>query len=135
MSVTPRVTVNVGELNKMLATDPETRAVLMGVADAIAAKATSIAPVGPGVPDAGKPKVSKRNQTKRKFTKYGGYYKHHFRVRPFRNSFRVWNDDPFAHLVEFGSVHNRAYAPLRTAVRSLGLRFKENPKSTKGEDG
>lgn len=31
---------------------------------------------------------------------------------------------PFAHLVEFGSVHNPPYAPLRRAISALGLRFK-----------
>lgn len=34
---------------------------------------------------------------------------------------RVLSTDPFAHLVEFGSVNNPPYAPLRRAVESVGL--------------
>jgi hypothetical protein len=32
---------------------------------------------------------------------------------------------PFAHLIEWGSVNNPPYAPLRKAVTGLGLRFVE----------
>lgn len=31
----------------------------------------------------------------------------------------------FAHLIEWGSVNNQPYAPLRKAVSSLGLKFEE----------
>jgi hypothetical protein len=40
----------------------------------------------------------------------------------------VYSDDPFAHLVEFGSTNNPAYAPLRRGVRAAGLRFVPLPK-------
>lgn len=33
--------------------------------------------------------------------------------------------DPFGHLVEWGSVHNAPYAPLRRGVRAAGLRLSE----------
>jgi hypothetical protein len=39
----------------------------------------------------------------------------------------AYSDDPFAHLVEFGSVNNPAYAPLRRAVRASGLRLDQAP--------
>lgn len=58
-----------------------------------------------------------------------GYYKAHFALRPWRGGYRVWNDDPFAHLVEWGSVKNSAYAPMRRAVRQSGLRYKPNSAS------
>lgn len=41
---------------------------------------------------------------------------------------RVENDDPFAHLVEWGSANNPPYAPLRRAARAAGLRLDEDPK-------
>ncbi len=40
----------------------------------------------------------------------------------------VMSDDPFAHLVEFGSVNNPPYAPFRRGVRAAGLRLEESPK-------
>lgn len=40
----------------------------------------------------------------------------------------VYTDDPFAHLIEYGSARNPAYAPLRRGVRAAGLRLREEPK-------
>lgn len=40
----------------------------------------------------------------------------------------VYSTDPFAHLVEFGSIHNPPYAPLRRAVMRLGLKLRLYPK-------
>ena len=57
-----------------------------------------------------------------------GYYKTQFQARPFRRWWRAQNNDPFAHLVEWGSVNNRAYAPMRTAIRAAGVAFKPGPK-------
>ena len=36
----------------------------------------------------------------------------------------AYTSDPFGHLVEWGSVHNPAYAPLRRAAERLGFRVK-----------
>ena len=41
---------------------------------------------------------------------------------------RVTSTDPFAHLVEFGSINNPAYAPLRRAADAR-LEFDEAPKT------
>lgn len=41
---------------------------------------------------------------------------------------KVGSTDPFAHLIEYGSVNNPPYAPLRRAVRNLGLKVKESPR-------
>lgn len=40
----------------------------------------------------------------------------------------VRSSDPFAHLVEWGSRNNPAYAPLRRGVRAAGLRLEERSK-------
>ena len=41
---------------------------------------------------------------------------------------RVTNHDFAWHLVEFGSVNNPPYGPLRKGVRRAGLRLEENDK-------
>lgn len=54
-----------------------------------------------------------------------------FFVRAYRNYYRTGSTSSFFHLVEYGSVNNRAYAPIRRAVQSLGthgIHFKETPK-------
>lgn len=48
-----------------------------------------------------------------------GYYRRRVRAR----GTRIVASDPFWHLVEFGSVNNRAFAPLRSGVIAAGLRF------------
>lgn len=37
--------------------------------------------------------------------------------------YRVGGFDPFFHLIEFGSIHNPAYAPLRRGVIGAGLKL------------
>ena len=39
------------------------------------------------------------------------------------NTYRVGSTDPFFHLIEFGSINNPAYAPLRRGVLTAGLRL------------
>lgn len=40
----------------------------------------------------------------------------------------LFTDDPMGHLVEWGSVNNRAYAVLRQASSQVATRLVENPK-------
>lgn len=40
----------------------------------------------------------------------------------------VGTTDPFGHLVEWGSVNNRAYAPIRQGVRDAGLALHEESR-------
>lgn len=40
---------------------------------------------------------------------------------------RVGSVDPFWHLIEWGSVNNPAYAPLRRGARAAGLRLDLSP--------
>jgi hypothetical protein len=43
---------------------------------------------------------------------------------------RVFSTDIAAHLIEFGSINNPAYAPLRLGVESTGLRVTDRGKRT-----
>lgn len=51
-----------------------------------------------------------------------GYYGR-FKTRIGRASATVGNTDIFAHGIEFGSVNNPVYGPLRRGVSAAGLRF------------
>ena len=53
-----------------------------------------------------------------------GAYKSKFRVQPYRTYFRVYNWDPFANLVEWGTINNPPYAPMRTGAEASGMRVK-----------
>lgn len=63
-----------------------------------------------------------------------GHYKRSIRTstevdehgRPFG---RVHADDIAAHLIEWGSVNNPAYAPLRRGAEQLGLKVKADEKA------
>lgn len=59
-----------------------------------------------------------------------GYYRRKLRkVRAERSpdgyEARVVSDDPFAHLIEFGSAKNPPYRPLTKGVRDAGYEFKD----------
>lgn len=53
-----------------------------------------------------------------------GYYKRHVAAE----GTQVVASDPFWHLVEFGSVNNPPYAPLRRGVTAAGLRFVDESR-------
>ena len=57
-----------------------------------------------------------------------GFYEEHFVMFRYGRGYRVGNRDPFAHLVEWGSVNNEPYAPLRRGVAAAGLTLHEAPK-------
>lgn len=58
-----------------------------------------------------------------------GYYKERFVLTSAGLwGYRVGNRDFAAHLVEWGSIHNEPYAPLRRGVAAAGLRLHEAPK-------
>jgi hypothetical protein len=57
-----------------------------------------------------------------------GFYEEHFILRSLARGYRVGNTDPFAHLVEWGSVNNEPYAPLRRGVAASGLKLHEASK-------
>lgn len=100
-----RVRVDQAALTKYLREDPGIQLVLDGAVQAIEDKAIELAP------------------------EHTGYYRKRFSWRRYPLRRRLRNTDPFAHLIEWGSANNPAYAPIRKAVRALGLKFKEAPKS------
>lgn len=53
-----------------------------------------------------------------------GYYERRVKAQ----GTRVRTLDNFWHLIEFGSINNVSYAPLRRGVRAAGLRFVLLPK-------
>lgn len=57
-----------------------------------------------------------------------GQYRRSIRVFQAGDVVGVKSDDPFAHLIEFGSAKNPAYAPIRRGVRAAGLRLEQSPK-------
>lgn len=56
-----------------------------------------------------------------------GRYKRSLRGVIDGDQVRAESDDPAAHLVEFGSINNEAYAPLRRGAERVG-RYDEAPK-------
>lgn len=111
-----RVVINNGSVAAFLAGDLVMQKLLETAAVKIEEQAKANAPWGVSV---------HRN----KFKGIHGYYKRRFSVVKYRNGFRVWNKDPFAHLVEWGSVNNVAYSPIRRAVHASNLRYVPNPQS------
>lgn len=63
-----------------------------------------------------------------------GNYKRFLQMKEFRSGYRVVSFDTFGHLIEFGSVNNPAYAPIRHAAEASGFRFVESPKATEEEE-
>lgn len=57
-----------------------------------------------------------------------GYYHQRFLLTKAGKRYRVGNSDFAAHLVEWGSVRNPPYAPLRRGVQAAGLHLVEDPK-------
>ncbi len=43
---------------------------------------------------------------------------------------RVLTTDPAGHLIEFGSINNPAYAPIRTGVSDAGYTLAEDPPNS-----
>lgn len=48
-----------------------------------------------------------------------------YKVRFIDGRFIIRSTDPNAHIVEFGSIRSPEYAPLRRAIRSLGLQLND----------
>jgi hypothetical protein len=129
--VPARVYINDQSVASFLSSDPEAQKHLEQAASALIGQAIANSPVGKTrtrLPMRGARKNSPRARA-RKFLPSSGYFKRHFELRRFRGGWRVWNTDPFAHLVEWGSVNNVAYAPIRRAIRTSGLRYVPNPES------
>lgn len=57
-----------------------------------------------------------------------GYYRRKVSAFQKGDVVGVKSEDHFAHLIEFGSAKNPAYAPMRRGVRAAGLRLEQSPK-------
>lgn len=55
-----------------------------------------------------------------------GWFQESLTVRKFRHYWRVEAQDPFAWLVEYGSVNNPPYSPFRRTLRRFGGK-EDNP--------
>jgi hypothetical protein len=55
----------------------------------------------------------------------GPHFADSLRVADDGDDVRLESTDPFAHIIEFGSVNNPPYAPLRRGVRAAGLRLSD----------
>lgn len=119
-----RVVVNGASMAAFLATDPTMQKALHTTADTLMTKAASLAPRGSSVQWG-----PIRRRGKLVYSHHHGQYKESFYVRSYRSSWQVWNGDPFAHLMEWGSVRNPAYAPIRRAVRASGMRYVPSSNS------
>jgi hypothetical protein len=119
-----RVVINNGSMGDFLATDPTTQRALETVAENVMAKAVDNTPIGTSV------RFGPFNRRGKKVWSHRhNYYRKLYELRRYRGGYRLWNRGAFAHLVEWGSANNPAYAPIRRAVRSSGLRYKPNANS------
>lgn len=91
-------------LTKELAREPWASEMLQENVDAVEEEAMLASPLG---------------------TDFVGYYGR-FKKRVNQLSGTVGNFDIAAHLIEFGSKNNPAYAPLRRGVQAVGLRFADD---------
>jgi hypothetical protein len=117
-----RIVVNDGTLNQFLRNDPTMQEALGKVAVAIEESAQRIAPYG-----------KSRSWPMGRPMRHG-WYKAAFVVRKVAGGWQVWNEDPFAHLVEWGSVKNPTYAPIRSGISSLGLKLRAKAKPEPGSE-
>lgn len=119
-----RVEVNGATLGAFLQADPAMQRALRITADAVMAQAEQNTPIGTSV------QFGPFRKKGRTVWSHGhNYYKKLFSVSSYRGGFRVWNNGAFFHLLEWGSIHNPAYSPMRRAARSSNLRYKPNPNS------
>lgn len=130
-----RVKVELDEkaIARYFTTDPVAQAGLRKVADEFREMAREATPAGRTWPG------SYRYIAGRLVGPFGpptrhGYARSAYHVRAFRGGFRVYNRYVLMHLIEFGSVHNPTYAPMRRALMAIaGGRAVVNPSRTTGE--
>lgn len=116
----PRIEIDTKAINRYFTTDPGAQQKLGLIALEYLAVARQASPTG-------------RSMHWGKFKHDHGMFKRAFHVRKFRGGYRVYNRDPFAHLVEYGSVNNPVYAPMRRALRAVAAgRAVINPAKETG---
>jgi hypothetical protein len=103
-----RVEINPGAMQTWLDTNPGSQAALRTMAGSVKASVVGMAPFG----------VSLSWPWRRPMRH--GWFKRSIDVTPFRTWWRIYSDDPFGHLVEWGSSKNPPYAPFRRTLRRFG---------------
>jgi hypothetical protein len=120
--MTTRVKVDDSALRKEIERNPEMKRTQFEVAEEIMARAKAATP--PHVHD-------RKVRNKKGQLVVPTPMAETFRVAEYRNYVRVGSTAKLYHLLEYGSANNRAYAPIRRAVQSLGehgIHFRETPK-------
>jgi hypothetical protein len=121
-----RVVINPAALNAFFQSDPGAQAGLAATSEAVKAGVVQAGPYGRSL---SWPKRIPGERWVRRPMKHGRF-KASIEARRFRHYYRVVSTDPFAHLIEWGSINNPAYAPFRRTLR----RFKGVEK-VKASDG
>lgn len=93
-------------LRRELGRSPGVRRAVTDIAQGAAVHIRFATPRGPG-PDGGAAAAS-------------------IRVTQTAESVQIQSTDPFWHLIEWGSVNNPVYAPMRRGIRAAGLRLDES---------
>jgi hypothetical protein len=116
-----RVVINQKELRAWVTTNPGAQAGLAKTAKAVETAVAEAGPMG-----------SSLSWPWRRPMKHG-WFKKSLHTRPFRGGYRVYSRDPFAHLIEFGSIKNPTYAPFRRVIRAFnGQTNAKNAASAAG---
>jgi hypothetical protein len=133
MAARVKVTIDQKAINTYFQTDPIAQAALLGIAQGYQSMAEQASPTGTS---AGKFVTLAGGRIIGPFGRpyRHGLFRKSFHIRRFRGGYRVYNNDAFAHIVEYGSARNPAYAPMRRALMAAsGGRAVVNPSKSSGE--
>lgn len=111
-----KVVIYQARMREWLYTNPGAQGALLGTAQAVQAETKAEAPVGVSL---SWPKKVPGEPWIRRPMRHGRF-RDSIRVRKIRSYYRVASFDPFAHLIEWGSAKNPAYAPFRKVLRRFG---------------
>ena len=111
-----KVVIHQARMRQWLYTDPGPQAALAGTAKAVQEHAKAEAPVGVSL---SWPKRIPGEPWIRRPMRHGRF-RDSIRVRKMRTFYRVASFDPFAHIVEWGSITNPPYATFRRTLRHFG---------------
>ena len=119
MASRTRVVINQPVLQLQLDAKPSAQAALGAVAEAVERSVVATAPHGTSL-----------SWPWRRPVRHG-WFRASIHSTRFRTWFRVYSDDPFGHLVEWGSSKNPPYAPFRRTLRRFG--GTTNPEKHTGD--
>ena len=111
-----KVVIYAARMNAFLNTDPGAQAALAGTAEAVKEGVVTEGPYGVSL---SWPKRIPGEPWIRRPMRHGRF-KESVKRRKIRQFYRIVSFDAFAHLIEWGSVNNPAYAPFRKTLRKFG---------------